>query len=166
MVYTFTAGEQPTADNLNAIFDQSIIRKAAAESVTSSTTAQNDDDFSVALPVGKYLVWIWLHCTGATAADIKTVWSNTGTMTILRSCLGAQTGTADRQATTVTVQGSNSTTEVPYGCDGAGTTVVREELYVDVTVTGTLTLQWAQNASSGTATNLSTASRMWIVNVE
>jgi hypothetical protein len=167
MVYVFTAGEQPTADNLNAIFDQSPIRKASATAYASDATVNNDPDFAVALEVGTYLVWVWMHVASASATpDIKTVWSNTGTMAIARSVMGPQISTADRGATLMLWQGSASTTEVAQGNDGSGNAnVYKEELYVEVTVAGTLTFQWSQNTSNATAITASTASRMWVVNV-
>jgi hypothetical protein len=165
MVYTFAAGEQPTADALNAIFDVSMIRKAASESVTSSTVVQDDDDFSIELDPGTYIVWLWCHVSGASNGDFKCLWANTGTMTIGRSCNGPTVGTTDRNATAVCMYGTGSGTAVTYGNDGSGTATVREELMVIVDVVGTLKFQWAQGTSSATATTLSTASRMLVMSV-
>lgn len=165
MVYTFAAGEQPTADNLNAIFDQTMTRKAAIESVTSSTAIQNDDDFSWSLAAGTYLVFVWLHLNGLEAGDFKCAWANTGTMTIARSSFGPAAATTDRESTLMVTRGNTSTTEQTYGVDTTGSTVVKEELLVIVDVAGTLTLRWAQGTSSGTATSVTTASRAWVVSV-
>jgi len=161
----FTAGQKPTAEALNGIYAPTYLTKAASESVTSSTALQDDNDLRVALEVGTYCIWIWLHASGAAAGDLKVAWNNTGTMTIYRGALGPQSATSDRTATTMNVQAISSTTAVTYGLDGSGTGVVREDLTVDVTVAGTLKLQWAQGTSSGTATTLSSASRMLVLPV-
>jgi hypothetical protein len=161
----FAAGEKPTAAKLYSIYTPVFIRKSAPESVTSSTTLQDDNDFSVTLSEGTYLVWMWAHTSGAAAGDFKVAWANTGTMTITRSTNGPTSGTTDRSDTNVSLYGTAYTTAITYGLDGSGTSVVREELMVIVTATGDLTMQWAQGSSSGTATTMSSASRMLVLPV-
>ncbi len=167
MVFLFSAGHQPTADDLNSIFDQYPIRKAAATTVTSDATVNADADFAITLPVGTYLIWLWVHVSCASATpDFKGAWSNSGTMSIARTIMGPQIATADRGNTAMLWQGSASTTEVAMGNDGSGNAnVYKEELYVEVTVEGVLTFNWSQNTSNATGITASTASRMWVVNV-
>lgn len=139
------------------------VKKAATETVTSSTTIQNDDHFVWTLNPGTYRVEAFLHASGATAGDIKTAWSFSGTVVNTgRSCFGPQVGTADVSASTVRSSGHGIATEINYGLDAALATVIHEDLYLEVTVAGTLRLQWAQNGSSGTGTSLSAASRVII----
>lgn len=137
--------------------------KAAAESVTSSTTLQNDDDLSVPLEVGKsYSVWAFLAVSGATAGDVKTAWSISATVTkSSRSVLGPQTGTTDVTNTAMRAARHGVATAVPFGLDGSAEALIVEQLTIeDVTAAGVAQLQWAQNASSGTATTLNTTSRI------
>lgn len=142
------------------------IRKAASESVTSSATLQNDDDLLAALPVGIWRVQLWLTATGATAGDIKTTWTTTGTMTgIGRSCLGPNLSTTTNLDGGILLGGFALTSTVNYGLSAANH-AIHEDLLLDVSVAGTLQLQWAQQTSSGTATTLSTSSRMYITQVE
>jgi len=142
------------------------IRKAATESVTSSTTLQDDDDLFAALPVGIWRVQLWLTVTGATAGDIKTTWTTTGTISgIGRSCLGPNISTTSNLDGGILLGGFALTSTVNYGLS-ATNHAIHEDLLVDVSVTGTLQLQWAQVASSATATTLSTSSRMYITQAE
>ena len=53
-------------------------------------------------------------------------------------------------------------TAINYGLDAALATVIHEDLYLEVTVAGTLRLQWAQNASNATGTAFSAASRVYV----
>ena len=49
-----------------------VIKKAALESVTSSITPQDDDDFTVALDAGKtYLIQLRAAPGGAAAGDVR-----------------------------------------------------------------------------------------------
>lgn len=165
MVYTFTAGEQPTADNMNDIFNQSLIIKAAPETVTSSTALQDDNDFSTVLGVGTWLIWLWAHVSGVEAGDIDMRWDFDGTGTIYRSSVGPTEAMTDRESCSMVMRGNVYDTEQRYGIDTTGSTVIKEELCVVVTIAGTLKLRWAQGTSNGTGTELTTASRMWILNV-
>lgn len=140
-----------------------VLSKAAAESVTSSTTLQDDDDFVLDLEAGKsYRVRLFLSASGAAAGDLKAAWATTATITkTARKCLGPQSGTADVTATSMRTTRHGISSSVPYGLDGTNEALVVEELQLeDVTVAGTLTFQWAQNASSGTATTLNATSTM------
>lgn len=139
------------------------LSKAAAESVTSSTTLQDDDDFSLDLEVGKsYAILLVASVSGATGGDVKFAWSIGATATKTnRKCLGPQTGTTDVTATSMRSSRHGLSSSVPYGLDGTNEALIVEHLLIeDVTVAGTLVLQWAQNASSGTATTLNNTSVM------
>jgi hypothetical protein len=142
------------------------IRKQATESVTSSTTMQDDDDLLAELPVGIWRVQIWLTATGATGGDIKTTWTNTGTMSIIgRSCLGPNVSTTSNLDGGILLGGFAFTSTVNYGLSAANHAIY-EDLLIEVSVAGEIQLQWAQVASSGTSTTLSTSSRMYITQVE
>lgn len=147
------------------------INKSGSESVTSSTVLQSDDHLTTSLAVGQWRIQIYLTATGAASpGDIRVAWTNTGTMTaIARSCFGPGSANTD-----VTGAANNAhrdtaqtfTANVIYGTDGTNSSAIHEDLLIDVTVAGTITLQWAQGTSSGTATTLSTSSRMYITPVE
>lgn len=147
-------------------------RKAANESVTSSTTMQDDNDIAgIALDADKvYLVDFYPSVSAAAAAgDVKFGWTTTGGVAGLgtRVCRGPQTGTTDATNTAMRVSRHNLTTAVPYGHDGSTTCAIHETFLVETSAgAGTLTLRWAQNASSGTATTLSTSTYVVVTEVE
>lgn len=159
---TFVSGQRLTAAALNDLLVDTVIRKAAVETVTSSTTVQNDDDFSVTLDPGTYLITVYAHTSGVEAGDIKTRWAVTGTMYISRRCIGAAVAMTDRESTTMIHKTTSYDTEQSYGVDSTGTTLLIEKLHVEVSVAGDLTFQWAQATSNTTGTALSTASTMEI----
>lgn len=142
------------------------LSKSASESVTSSTTLQDDDHLFTTLAVGTYWVDLVLTATGG-AGDIKTAWTNTGTMSVIgRSVLGPTVSSADVSNGSMNSRGVTFTSNQSFATDGTNSSAIYERLLVDVTVEGTIQLQWAQATSSGTATQLSTSSRMLITPVE
>jgi hypothetical protein len=146
------------------------VQKTAPETVTSSTTVQNDNHFAFALPVGLWRIELFLHVFGAASTgDIRTRWTNTGTMTARgRSVIGpAATITDVRDGNTnASAPATQFSDEVVCGCDATTRGVVHEDLEVEVTVAGTLTLQWAQGTSNATATTMDTDSRAYITHLE
>lgn len=139
--------------------------KSADESVTSSTALQNDDDLNADLTVGIWLLEAHLFHTGAQAGDIQTAWTTTGTITCLSRGLIGPSGSATDitgAAANIRIQLASLTltTGVRLGTDGTNNGYSVERLILDVDVAGTLQLQWAQFASSGTATTLKAGSHL------
>ncbi len=134
-------------------------KKALAETVTTNTTLQDDDDLVVALVPGTYRVELFMHAIATSlSGDVKVAWAFSGTLaTQGRSCFGPSINTTDvsgtaTAATTVGVVRSSAqtlTTAVSYGSDTSNTSAIHEDLFLEVTVAGTLKLQWAQVAASG-----------------
>lgn len=146
------------------------INKSGSETVTSSTTLQDDDDFVVALTPGLYRIELLAHSSGVdstTTGGIASAWDTTGTITALgRSCVGPGFG-GSSQSTTVGTDEFRSTghglgTTVRFGGFGGSTTMINENMLVECTVAGNLQWQWAQAVSSSTATSVSGASRMYV----
>jgi hypothetical protein len=142
--------------------------KAATEGVTSSATPQNDNDFVIPLEAGKtYRIELFLHCQGATAGDIRTSWTTSGTITSngrsLISLAETMTSAADANAISMSL---GLTDQRITGTEATLTTVIYEDLSVTCTVAGNLTLQWAQGTSSGTATNCFAVSRIYVTELE
>lgn len=160
------AGEFVDAADINALATFYAV-KSADESVTSSTSLQNDDDLVADLAVGTWLLEAHLFHTGAQAGDIQTAWATTGTITCLSRSVIAPSGSATDitgadpdiriQALSFTV-----TVGARFGTDGTNNGYSVERLILDVDVAGSMQLQWAQFASSGTATTLKAGSHlMW-----
>jgi hypothetical protein len=150
-----------------------VIKKAAAESVTSSIVLQNDDDLSIALAAGAvFLIDAYIIVTGAAAGDLRVAWAVSGGVAQLagRSCMGPQIGTADSTNNAMRSSGAHSlTTSLGYGTDGAAGSSCQEHFLVETTTAntpGTLTMQWAQFTSSATSTTLAIGTFMVITEVD
>lgn len=134
------------------------IKKASSETVTSSTTLQNDDDIVFNLPEpGTYSIKALLTAAGATNGDIKIDWvaSSGATQLTTRRCLGPAVGASDSTSASMRCSAHNLTTAVSYGTNESTVSVILEEFLVTTSATGTVQMRWAQNASSATATTLS-----------
>ena len=148
-----------------------VIKKNALESVTSSTTFQDDDDFTVSLEANRlYLIRLFLVAAGAPAGDIKLDWTVTGGVAqyTTRQCRGMALAGTNSTDTTMRTSPHNLSTAVTYGVEATNGSI-REEFLVETIVagtSGTLTLRWAQNTSNATATSVSANSFMTIEEVE
>lgn len=147
-----------------------IYKKTTGEDRTSTTTLANDAELTgIVLPVGSFwirLLLFWIDFTSATP-DIKTQWAFTGTWnTPTRACIGpAATNTAAPGAITPTQSGGLATNvNAVYGAASGSTFYVATEETFDavVTVTGSLSLQWAQNTSDATITSVKAGSAFMI----
>jgi len=131
-------------------------RKTAAEDVTSSTVYQNDDDLK--FNIGASEVWTFkavLGVDGGTTGDIKFQFTVPASATgKVIYCLASAAQAADNN------KGGDITVSVGMGLDGSGTenSVLIEGIVVNSTNAGTVQLQWAQNASSATATSVNAGS--------
>ena len=136
------------------------VRKTADESVTSSTTLQDDDHLKFALAANE--VWVFeafLVIEGATSGDFKFTFTVPASGAALFNALVLLEAASDNQdlaLATPTVAAS----VIVCGALGAGTKI---GLHVRGTVVnagnaGDLQLQWAQQGSSGTATKVLTNS--------
>lgn len=164
----FATGDVPSASQVNDWFVNTLfIRKSANESVTSSTTLQNDDQLAVTLGVGTWRVEAYLHATGSLGGDIRTAWTFAGTTSSVgRSCQGPNQSMTDRTNTTMRSSASALADHMLYGTDGVGESVIVEDLLLVVTGSGVLTLQWAQEATSVTATVVWAGSRLYATRVD
>lgn len=150
------------------------ILKSADESVTSSTTLQADDALTRTLAAGTWLIDLSLIASGAAAGDLKVAWAFSGTTSAAyRAGHGPTTTTTSAingaAATTVGVNRSavagdtapTITASTSYGVDGTNWSFITERGVLVVVVAGVLTVQWAQDASSATATIVRAGSHLW-----
>lgn len=147
------------------------VKKTADESVTSSTTLQNDDALVVSLAANaEYELTLYLAVNGSAAGDVKTAWSMPASTTGQRFEFGPDTSSATSSAGTA-VRASCLTdgfaTEINYGTFATGQqSFIMEVLYITTAGTsGNAQLQWAQNASSATATTVEAGSYLKITRV-
>lgn len=164
------AGERVTVADYPKV---RVIKKAASETVTNSTTFQDDDDFSVTLDAGKtYRIELCAVVTGPAAADVKFQWTVTGGVLALtnRHCIGPATGVTDALSTSMRANGAPGLlTGVSYGTDGTNGSRIVETFLVETTTnntSGTLTLQWAQNTANVTGTAMNVNSYLVVTEVD
>ena len=142
----------------------SMVRKTSAESVTSSTTLQNDDALVFAIGASEnWAITFHVFFRSVAAGDIKigvTVPSGAaGTLT----GIGPALGTSDVQDTNVAISNTGNTDfsgTLSFGAIASGSYSYAQIniLVVNSTNSGNVQLQWAQNASNGTATTVYTHS--------
>lgn len=151
--------------NGNFTASRRVSKAAGSTSRNTTITPTADPHLTVALAVGRYRVQLVLTVTGATGGDLRTSWGTTGTIAIDgRACLGPAAGMTDIQDTNMHARAYAGSSDVIYGTE-SDPAVVMEDLDVNVTVPGSLTLQWAQGTSTGTDTTLASSSRMYITPV-
>lgn len=144
-------GDTTVSGNLSVagVGQVQLVRKSTDESVTSSTTLQNDNHLF--LPVvanATYDLFLMCIFSGDTAGDIKFAWS-VPSGTVLRWV--DQTGT------------SGIATDTDFYSAPGGSTQVGFQIWATVVTSstaGNVQFQWAQNASSATATIVRTNSHL------
>ena len=129
--------------------------KSANQPIASSTTYQTDSELvTPTLAIGTWHVELSMIATSATPVKVK--WVNTGTMANNRRVSGAGssvTDNADNSTGKWAVSGFG--TDVVYGYRAATAQFhIEEWAMLNVTVAGTITVNWGQNASSGTNTTI------------
>ena len=151
-IFTATAGPTFSTD---AAFDPGtvVIRKSVDESVTSSTTLQDDDELLIAVrPKLQYVVDGVVFATSASVTpDIKIAFTAPSGSTIDIGYVG-MTGTASAQADILETSGSASAS-IPVDADKVTVILIHGTIKLDSTA-GFLQLRWAQNTSNGTAVTI------------
>lgn len=164
LIHFTPKGDAGDAD-LGSLSGIDFVRKPSTESVSSSTTLQNDNDFVFAIAANQRLyIELDLLVFGAAAADIKLDVTLPSGGSALVSYIGPDPSTTDVSNTNFTVRSVAAGTAVQVGCDGTSQQIV----FVKIAATnganaGNVTLQWAQWASSGTATEVraSSVAKVW-----
>lgn len=134
--------------------------KVADESVTSSTALQNDDILSVAVSANMVYNVTWgLKTDGATGGDIKYSWTGPASATFAWQSLGLDVALASLMPP-ISQDGAAIGTVITHGTLGSGTNswITGSGTLTIAGTAGFLQLQWAQNASSGTATKVKVGS--------
>lgn len=127
-------------------------RKSADESVTSSTTLQNDDHLALAVVANaSYVMKLMIIYTSAATPGIKYGWTGPASATL---SWGTSTAVISFLALSDTDNWSNTASAIHSTC------------YTGVLVTagssGTLQFQWAQNASNATAMTVKAGSYLML----
>lgn len=139
------------------------VRKAASESVASSTTMQNDNDLTFTMVAGAvYEVDLSLSVQGSATADIKTQWSvpadaTGGTKFVHGPASVLSTAFTSREDTAGSFSTHAYTAAKTYHID-PNPVAIHEWGIISSATGGTFTLQWAQSTSNATATVMNQAS--------
>ncbi len=159
MAISFTAGQDVEPADLNALVTY-YVNKGADETVTSSTSLQDDNHFA-GIPIPANTTWlaeIWLELAGGEVGDFQCAWAVTGTATIVaRHCLGMPTGETNSSDGNVGIQVRDPGSAVSNMVDASSTTrtSTAEMLKLSGGASGgTLTFRWSQDTSSGTGTTI------------
>lgn len=160
----FVTGQRLTADLMNAnIYDFMPVTtgKTSTTARTSTTTLADDPELAgIALAAGVWEVELRGFFTVAANQAVKTRWGFSGTATDAnRLCIGLGAGNVAQAdaGTTVTAVGRGwQSQDAVYGKLSGATYGGFREIVSElvVTVAGNLSLQWAQNASSASATSI------------
>jgi hypothetical protein len=152
-------------DNLLAMMHPVIV-KAADETLASNTTLQDDNHLIFPVLANEEWQWeLWLLLVGSNAADIKVAFTFPTGGTFSGSFIGSNDADVlvhrDFGATTSPTPtwaiGIQATSAPPL------LQVIRGR-YLNGANAGNLTLQWAQNTSNATATNVKAGSTWWGAN--
>lgn len=164
-IKNFTVGQPPASADINRYFQQRAhVIKAADESISNTTTAQNDDHLF--LPVAAntdYWVELFLRYDADSTADFRLGWSVPSGATMEWTSNGlsnAATGTADQ----LWRRRRDATMEEALGGVGSGTDVIAlpEGLLRVGSNAGQIRVKWAQINSSATASRVFQRSMLMI----
>ena len=157
----FASGRTPSDVDYAALLPL-FARKTTDESVTSSTTLQNDDALSVSVLAScTYEVKLFLVYDAATSGDLKFGFTGPAFATF-DWVQGGLLNTADASFGSFAMDFKNATATAIVTGAGAGTKLIAmpEGLLVVSTTAGSFGLQWAQGTSSATATHVFAGSWM------
>ncbi|MGW3421283.1 glycosyl hydrolase family 28-related protein [Streptomyces phaeochromogenes] len=138
-------------------------RKTADETVTSSTTLQDDDHLALAVESGHtYDFKVFMLVDGGVTGDLKTAFTFPTGSTLHFTGRGPTTGLASGSGGDCEFNGRQSATSgsttISFGTSGSRLGITLEGILIVGSTAGSFQLQWAQNTSDGTGTTLKAGS--------
>lgn len=166
----FSVNEYLTEADVNSFLSQQVVAvKSANESVTSSTTLQDDNHLLVTVqPNTNYWLDMMLITDGAVGGDIKlSIVVPSGTARWMTSGLDVAATATLANVNRRSLTGGTST-GADVGTIASGTwTIIPPAGIIRIGASGgTVKLQWAQNTSSATATRILSGSIMRLLRVK
>lgn len=154
----FLPGQRLTS-GLLASGQTALALKSAGQDVTNSTTFQNDAELAYPLLAGGvYRIRFVIFSLSANATpDLKTAWAVPSGSSGLKMCQGPTDTAAaftSRTNTAARMSGHGFTTSVTYQVDTTAVAIEEEGILTMGSTAGSVTLQWAQNTASTTATSV------------
>lgn len=159
------AGKRVQALMLQGMIENVVVKPTSTDRA-STTTLTIDPDLQFAAEANAiYWVRFQLWISAITAGEVATDWTVPTGVTGNRSVQGPGSAATDTSADNISVRhGVHAyTTDINYGCrnNAANHFLVIEESVVEVGATaGTIGLNWAQAASSATATQMRAGSTL------
>ena len=155
------------------IYDAKYKIKASDESLSSSTTLQDDNELLYTFPGGnkKYevIAMISPSSTLTSSADFKCDWSISSDLTVdSRWCLGSgNSSTSIINSETLQVRKCDYSDVINYNITAGFGHAIREKLIIDTGATGgTLTFRWAQENSSASSIKVQAGSYLRIARIK
>lgn len=156
------AGDDITADLLRGGLPR-FAYKTAQTDRASTVTPTDDPDLQMTLDIGSYHVEFFIHYSTPAAADFRSDWNFTGTVSSTnKAALGLGTTVTDSTPQGIMRSGIHGiATDITYG-DRAGANQIfcYETGLVVVTASGLLSYRWAQGTSNAGTTSVHAESRM------
>ena len=162
------SGQAITAAGLNRMLPLTAW-KTDQTSRASTTTATADPDLVIEIPddaLVAYAIEIGLNLTGAAlgSGDVKVGLEYSGSLGT-NNWMGIGTDTTSVDNANFFGRSIDGNTQ-PYGVNGGNFSLVHINGLIEPSTAGTLSLLWAQNTSSATATNLRQGSWMRLTPLE
>lgn len=169
---TFATDEVLTAANMTTyLAQQAYVVKSADETVTSSTTMQDDNELVIAVSANtKYHVELILIYRALAAADLKLGWSGPASATLawvaddFISSIAANVGPVARTLQVISGTPSCGGVESVPGTGDNLFALPKGILQVAGTA-GSLTFRWAQNTSNATGSVVLTGSTLILTRI-
>jgi hypothetical protein len=144
--------------------------KTADESVTSSTTLQNDDHLFYNLPeAGSYLYdfYIGLTCNATGKFDYELTFPAGATLDMMAWGITDTVSNFDGplRSRGAPNDSSSPTTTLTVAGDTTSPTLLRLHGYITTPISGTLRIRWAQNVSNATPATVYTGSHLIVERV-
>jgi hypothetical protein len=158
------AGDKPTAQQLND-FGPLFVTKLIDETVTSSTTLQDDDELflSVAANCTYWMDVLFLYRAAATPL-IKIAFSGPTAATLAWTPWALHNSVTAATAGTIETVIRDISGEISLGVAGTGTTVTARPVGILTTssTAGTFRVRWAQNVSNATGSVVKAGSSLML----
>jgi hypothetical protein len=141
------------------------IRKSSNESVSSSSSLQNDNDFNITLEANTtYEIMVALSVSGSNTGNLRLSWSKGSGVTIYnRIKVGPYQAGGDSGNTNVNMISDEYNNDAGYTTDGTNNSSIIEMFVVSTgSSSNTLVMRWAQITSDSTATTITSNSYMKI----
>lgn len=136
--------------------------KADPDIVNNSTSLRNDSELFLTLSDGLWKIIADISVTGPTTADVKIAWALSGgaAQATARQCRGPATGVTNAESTSTVCCSKNWASAIGYGTDGTLISAIEEVGLIQVTGSGTITMQYAQNSAVASDTTIATHSML------